>query len=147
MIDLVDLVVTRLLDTRATTGLRDVQGAAELSELIAQNLLPQQMPHGFVLPIGADPAAPRSATGPHTQSVAETVGVLLLARVAGDATGARVLPILTGLRNAVVDCLAGWTPPGTKRPLAWTRGRLVGLVAGTAFYQADFDTDWTLRKG
>jgi hypothetical protein len=147
VIDLVELIVQRLRDAKAETGLRDVQGAAELSELIDRNLLPQQMPHAFVLPIGADPAAARAATGPHTQAVTETVGVLLLDRVAGDATGARVLPRLTGLRNSIVQLLAGWTPPGCKRPLAWTRGRLVGLSAGTAFYQADFDTDWTLRKG
>lgn len=124
---------------------RRVEGAAELAELVEKKLLPQTTPFAYVLPLGFRGGAPDAAAGLYRQLLDETVGVVLVVRTAGDATGRKTLPKVHELRDQVVQALAGWAPAGAFGVLAPSRGALVSLTAGAVIYQVDFRIDSLLR--
>lgn len=143
MTALVDQVATRLRDQVA--ALKSVGLAAELARLVEKGVVPQRLPAAFVLPIGDDAAPNILAAGGHRQNVTETVGVILIDRVAGDATGGKTLGDIEPVRAAIRAAIAGWEPtaPGAE-PFDYRRGRLHG-VFGAVFYQLDFSTTWLLE--
>jgi len=125
---------------------RRVEGAAELSALVKAGQLPQVTPHAFLLPLGFRAERGESVTGLFTQVVADTVGVLLVERVAGDATGGKVLPKVEALADAVLGALAGWEPDADAFDvLVPVRGDLVSLTAGTVMFQLNFAVRRQLR--
>ncbi|EKE78431.1 phage tail terminator protein [Oceanibaculum indicum] len=142
--DLVDSVTTRL--RAEVTDLRSVEGAAELSELLGKKIMPARLPAAFVLPLGDDAGGDAYATGLMSQQVTETVAVLVIDKVSGDARGGKswsrgIVP----LKHSVFDALHNWKPGESNDPLQYRRGRLVAVNAAGVFYQLDFQSAWYLR--
>lgn len=144
-IDLVDAVAARLKVQVADLNDR-VEGAAELAALVDKGKLPQRSPSAFVLPLAQDGQANAAATGGHRQKVLEAIGVVVVVRHAGDATGRHQIAAFVPLLNAVRDALAGWEPDSSYEAFDFLRGRLVGLAGGAALQQLDFRTAWWLTR-
>jgi hypothetical protein len=134
----VDDVVTRLGGLAALAG--RVEGAAELSAMVAQGSLPQQSPFAYVLPLGLRPLDDgEAAVNAFTQGVDEVVGVVLVVRSPGDATGRRALASIDAIVAAAVEAICGWAPnDGAIGVFRLQRGALISLAKGTVFYQLDF---------
>lgn len=143
MIDLVQSTVARL--QAEVPALRRVEGAAELAALVSAGQLPQQTPAAYVLPLGDDAEANRSATVGVNQRVTEQLGVVLIDRHAGSRHGEEARADLVPLIQACRAALIGWQPDGSYSALEYRRGRLVALVTGSVVYQLDFSTRWHLE--
>ena len=144
---LVDDAVTRLKDQVDALAER-VEGALELAEMVRRNALPNVTPQAYVVPLGFRPLGSGEASaGAFTQDIDEIVGVVLIARVAGDVTGRKALPTLGPLIDAVVAALAGWAPnDDVTGVFRLQRGALVSLAAGVVIYQLDFAIQDQLRN-
>jgi len=150
MTALVDQVAARV--TAQVPALLSVGSAATLAALIQQNVLPQRTPAAFTLPSGFDAAPNALVSGGHRQDVSDTVGVLLVYRIAGDAKGDKALTALSTIIAAVIAAVAGWEPEapdggeaGSAEAFDLVRGRLVDMAAGAVFYQLDFRARWLFR--
>jgi hypothetical protein len=141
-----DALVARLKARVAALEER-VEGAAELTELVNQNALPNRTPAAYVLPLGLRAGQADAATGLFRQAIGELVGVLLIIRSAGDVTGQRALPTMHSLVADVVNAVCGWGPDGNVvgGVFQLSRGALVSLNRGTIIYQLDFAVDDMLR--
>lgn len=124
-----------------------IQGAAELTDLVNKNALPQVTPAAFVVPLGLIPRDQGDAgTGAFLQMVDEHVGVVLAVRVTGDPTGGRGLPAVGDLATAIIKALAGWEPDDDAIGVfRLVRAALVGMNAGLITYQIDFAIQTQLR--
>ena len=123
-----------------------VEGAGELAVLTRGGHVPNRTPAAFVIPLGLSAQPPKDATGVHHQPTAETIGVVIVVTVANDARGAKAMPKVETLRDAVISALAGWTPASsTFAPFELTRARLMSLNNGTITYQVDFKINSYLR--
>jgi len=144
-----DQVKDRLEDIGMLAG--RIEPAARLSELMARNQLAQVTPAAFVLPLGLRGGRADAMTGLYRQPITEMLGVVLVLRSAGDATGARSTDQLTELRNAVIRRIVNWAPVSnwldgeTVGVFTLGRGELVSLSAGTLVYQLDFALDDQVR--
>ena len=123
-----------------------IHGAAKLSALIANGTLTQVTPAAFILPLGIRGGSVDAATGLYRQSIDRHVGILLVLRSAGDATGQRGFDELGTMIEAVIGVVAGWVP-GNAIDGAYrlAKGELVSLQAGLLQYQLDFILDDQLR--
>jgi len=123
-----------------------MQSAAQLAELIRRNTLPQHTSSGFVLPLGlASRGDGDAATGAFTQMVDERVGVVLVLRGHGDATGKTKLPDLDTLIEAAIAAIVGWGPDDYPGVFRLVSGRLGNFVNGTIVYELDFAIQRQLR--
>lgn len=139
----------RIADVEGIKG--RIQPAANLSELMARGLTPQGGDAAFILPLGIRGGSEQAMSGLYIQDVAETVGVVLMIRALGDATGARSTDRLLPIRNAIIRRVAGWSPPPhwmegeTVGQFRLARGELISLTAGLLTYQLDFVLSDQLR--
>ena len=123
-----------------------VQEAAELSELVRKGQLPQSPAAGFVLPLGLRAASPGdAAANAFTQMIEEVVGVLLVVRSAGDASGGRALPKISDLADATIAAIAGWGPADEPGVFRVSRGQLLSASDGAVLYQLDFSISRQVR--
>lgn len=142
-------VKDRLADVTELAG--RVQPGASLSDLMARNQAPQVCPAAFVLPLGIRGGQVTAMTGVFAQTIAETLGVVLFLRAAGDATGGKLTDQLVPLRNAVIRRIVNWAPQSdwgedeTIGVFRLARGELISLSSGLLTYQLDFALDDQLR--
>ncbi|HEX8485700.1 phage tail terminator protein [Sphingomonas sp.] len=122
-----------------------VHGAAKLADLTERGSAAQVAPAAFVLPLGLRAGTPDAVTGLFRQSLDRLVGVVLLVRNLGDATGEKALVDLDLLIEAVIQALAGWGPDDAFGVFALARGELFSIAAGTITYQLDFSIEDQLR--
>lgn len=128
-----------------------IQPGASLAELMARNQAPQTCPAAFVLPLGIRGGTVTAMTGLFAQDIAETLGIVLFLRAAGDATGGSLTDRLTPLRNDVIRAIVGWAPQSdwlegdSVGVFRLARGELISLSAGLLTYQIDFALDDQLR--
>lgn len=141
---LIDDVVARLKAEVAALEGR-VEGAAELSALVAAGKWPQRTPAAWVLPLGFDARGGESVAGMFTQMLGRTVAVVLFMRASGDATGGKSVPTIATLETSVLDALAGWGASGLFGVLKPVRSRLISVAAGGVIHQVDFSIDDQLR--
>ncbi|WP_420132609.1 phage tail terminator protein [Rhodopseudomonas sp.] len=122
----------------ALTGKLDY--VAELAALTDAGAPPQREVSAFVIPLGADDQGGGGATaaGLHTQTIGETVGVILCIKALGDAKARKALPTIDELGNAVTAALAGWGPEDASGVLMFRRGRLVSVTKGLVVYQLEY---------
>lgn len=139
---MLDDVIARLKARCA--DFRLIEGAAELSALVQGGRAPNRTPAAFVIPVGLRATPPSAAAGLFRQVYSETIGVVIVQTTAGDARGAAGVMPVHGLRQQVIECLAGWGPGGFG-VLELVRGSLVSLQAGTIIYQIDFSIPQQLR--
>lgn len=140
----VDLAIARLKANVPALHSR-VEGVADLAGLIGRKQLPTLTPAAWVLFLGDDGGEATDMTGGMRQLVTETIGVLLIHRVAGDSKGTKAEVALDPLRIAVRDTLAGWEPDDAAEPIVYRRARLHDVSSGTVFLQLDFLARWHLR--
>ena len=122
-----------------------VQGAAKLAELTARGPAAQADRAAFVLPLGLRGGRADAATGLYRQAVDRLVGVVLMVRNLGDATGEKATADLEPLIDAVITAIAGWAPDDAVGTYTLARGELVSIAAGTITYQLDFALEDQLR--
>lgn len=142
---IVDLVAQRLAaQVAALQGL--VQGVLDLSEGLAELLRRVNGNGAVVVPLGYRPAPGRTSTGVHRQEVTWTIGVILVATVADDATGRQSIGAVQQLIDATLLALAGWSPDAaTWSPFDAGNGDLLSAEAGAVAFQASFTTTSELR--
>ncbi len=121
-----------------------VQGAADFSDLLRRNQLPQVTPAAHVLGLGMTGGRGESVSGLYTQIFDQVIGVVLTIR-SHSATGDRVLDDAEALIRAVVAALVGWAPNDEVGVFRLVRGNLVSMQAGTLVYQLDFTITDQLR--
>lgn len=122
-----------------------VKGAADLSDLIKKGALPPGLPAAYVIPLGLRDRGAEVVTGMFRQMLDDTVGVVLVARAAGDATGANAFPTIQTLIRFTINRIAGWQAPDAHDVFRVARGQFAGLSAGAVFWQLDFATQTQLR--
>lgn len=143
---LTDEMITRIEATVPALDGR-AKEAADLAELVRRKALPQAPATAFVLPLGLRPRSEGdAATGGFTQMLDETVGVLLVVRSAGDATGAKALPQIGDLVDALISAIAGWGPDAAIGVFRVARGQLLSAEAGAVMYQLDFSIQTQVRN-
>jgi hypothetical protein len=148
---LADQLTTRIGTIEALEG--RVKTAADLSEMISRNELPNSPAAAFVVPGGLRPRGlPEGGTGAHLQEVDEIMVVVLIVRAAADATGAKGLVRLDPLILDVLGKVCGWepadTPDNETLPIGdfrLSRGQLLSMKAGTLIYQLEFACPLQLR--
>ena len=144
-----DAVKARLADVAGIAG--RIQPAATLSELIARGLGPQGGDSAFILPLGIRGGPEEAMAGLFKQDIAETLGVVLMIRAVGDASGAKSADRLVPIRNAVISRIVGWSPPSewlageTVGCFRLSRGELISLSSSLLIYQIDFALTDQLR--
>lgn len=137
MTTLIDQVAERIgLLVPQLTGAIDT--VADLAALTAENAMPQREVTAFVVPLGFDDRGVKSATGLHTQTLNDTIGVVLCVKALGDAKARRALPTIDALKDGVISAVAGWSPISSIGVFAVSRGRLVSVTKGLVIYQLDF---------
>lgn len=122
-----------------------IEFVADLTALVSAGAMPQRDVTAFVLPLGFDDQGGRSASGLHTQILADQVGVLICVKYAGDAKARSALPKIDTLSAAVIRAVAGWAPADSVGVFAVKRGRLVSVANGLALFQLDFQITDQLR--
>lgn len=116
-----------------------VQMVADLQELIRRDRLPQAPVFAFVVPLGLNAVTQGdAAANAFSQMVDEVFGLVLVHRAAGDLAGEKSLVPLDRLVWSVIACVCGYGADNEVGVFRLLRGRLVSLLAGTAFYQLDF---------
>lgn len=122
-----------------------IGNAGQFSLLVERNQMPQHSVAGFVLPGGLQGGQTNAVSGFFTQMFAETVIVVLAARVANDPTGERATDEISPLVRDVIAAVCGWGPDDAPGIFVLGTGELVGVQAGTLIYQLDFTLDDQLR--
>lgn len=122
-----------------------VDEAAKLSELMSRNQLPPVTPAAFVIPLALRGGRADAATGLFRQAVEHVVSVIIVVRVAGDATGRQGKQLLEPLKWKVIEAIAGWGPDEAIGVFRLARGELATLASGAIVYQLDFILDDQLR--
>lgn len=122
-----------------------IEQVAALAALTAEGALPQREIAGFVVPLGFDDRGGQSASGLHTQMLADTLGVILCVKALGDAKAKRALTTIDTLAGDVIAAVAGWAPGNVAGVFVATRGRLVSVTKGLVIYQIDFTVSRQLR--
>lgn len=144
-----DAVKGRIADVDGIAG--RIQAAADLSELMARKLAPQGGDAAFILPLGLRGGGVKAMSGLFIQDIAETLGIVLMIRAVGDASGARSTERLVPIRDAVIRRIVGWSPPSnwlegeTVGQFSLARGQLLTLTAGLLTYQLEFALGDQLR--
>lgn len=136
--------VTERLETIPALTKR-IYGAAKLAELTERGSQFQAGTAAFVLPLGLRGGAADAVTGLYRQPVERLVGVVLVVRNLGDATGDKAMADLDPLIEDVIGVLAGWGPEAAFGVFTLARGELAGIAAGTITYQLDFAIEDQLR--
>lgn len=138
------LPVVERLETIPALASR-VFGAAKLGELTERGSIGTVGTAAFVLPLGLRGGAADVATGLFRQPLDRLVGIVLVVRNVGDATGAKAMTELDPLVEAVIQLLAGWGPDDIFGVFTLARGELVSIDKGTITYQLDFAIEDQLR--
>lgn len=130
--------ISALVEAAAPVLAGRVGYAAEWTRVIAEGQLPQVTPAAFVLPGGLTGGQTRAATGLFIQDVSEMVSIVLIVRVAGDATGAAAVDEVRPIVAAVIGGVLGKGPDDA--PGVWKLGRaeLVGSQDSALIFQIDF---------
>lgn len=132
MIDVSFAIVERL----AATLSERFAFIGSVADFAALADVPRSLPAAYVIPLD-ESADQNGVYGASVQEHRARVGVLIVLRHAGDATGARATLALGPLREAVQAALVGWTAPGCHAPLAFASGSLAELLDGGALAWRD----------
>jgi hypothetical protein len=123
-----------------------IQLIADFQELIRRDQLPQSPVAAFVMPVGLNPRSEGdAATASFLQPIDDVQAVVLVMRASGDAGGGKSVAGLDGLIWKVIDAVCGSDDQTAIGVYRLTRGRLISLNQGTAFYQLDFAIQRQIR--
>jgi hypothetical protein len=113
-----------------------------VADFAALGDVPRTVPAAYVIPLD-EQAEPNNLIGLNGQTHTATIGVVLIVRYAGDASGAKATMALGALRQDVMDTLVGWAPTALDDTVQFSSGTLVELMDGGAVAWRD---DFTLRR-
>lgn len=139
---MIDAVITRL---KAQTTLRAVEGAASLNRLMQSRTVPQGTHAAYVVPLGMQGGPENAAAVVFTQTVVESVGVILIRNAWGDRTGKSATDELREDIDAVIAAIVGWAPEPGPGVFRLVRGQLVGAENSAVVFQLDFGISTQLR--
>lgn len=123
-----------------------VRNAGEFSQLVESNQFPADLQSAFVLPGPLRGGAVIAGLGgAFVQAMGETIIVVLVCRVANDATGAKAMDTLTPLIRDVTTAICGWSPEDAVGLFALGAGELVGAAQGRVLYHLEFILEDQLR--
>lgn len=137
--------VRERIEARVPELTGQIGNAGEFAKVVEANQLPQRRKGAFVLPGALAGGSAEAMTGVFKQSFAEMIAVVLVVKVANDATGNRALDEITPLVRSVIQAVCGWGPETSPGVFKLSRGELVGAAQGTLIYQIDFTLDDQLR--
>ncbi len=121
-----------------------IEGAANFVDMLARNALPTQTPAANVIPTGLQGGKAGAISGAFTQSMSNTIAVMLTLRTY-DRTGEKGVDRADVLIRDIVNGLAGWAPGDEVGVFVLRNSRLVNMSAGTLVYQIEFSIDEQLR--
>lgn len=130
-------IVQRLKDK----GVKRVYGALELAGLAKA---PAQLPAHFVVPDRWS-AGENRHHGVHHQRTVEEFGVVILVPGRG-LRDDLVSDEIAELEAAVIDALAGWTPPDASRACDLIGGRMLSVGGSTVGWMVSLRTGSEIRK-
>ncbi|HHF3237824.1 hypothetical protein [Vibrio sp. Vb0877] len=137
MIDIDDLV-TRLSDKSVKTPpWVDVKAIADLSTLDISRSGTRGITL-FVFSQGERSSPDVRGSGPYLQTVTETIGVLIVAKVVND-NKFDFKPV----RQALRERLFGWSPNADYEPFWLGDGRLMNVQKGQVTWLDNFNTEYT----
>lgn len=140
------LDLQRLISDRVSSLAGRVQAAADMSDMIRRQQLPQSPAAAFVLPLGLTPRSDGEAgAGAFTQAIDESFAVVLVVQTSGDGSGAKTAPKAEVLVWDVIQAVCGTDDPAAIGVYRLSRGRLIEVTAGAVFYQLDFAIQRQIR--
>lgn len=139
----VEEIIARLKANAPSLHTR-VEGAANLSELMRTNSLPQVTPAAHVIPLGLQGLTASAMTGAFVQELRETIGVVISIR-SHDRSGKKALEGVEKILKEVISAIAGWAPEEEVGVFTVNRGGIVRMSNGTFVYQLDFSITDQLR--
>ncbi len=115
-----------------------VGGAAEAAALMKSASARGDGPNAYVVPMADDAQPPKAAGGP--QPSLTTVGVMIMVRRHGDASGEMAMNRLYPLRQALRTGMAGWPPADGFQPMFWRGGRLLDFDTASLWWLEEFSS-------
>jgi len=132
---------------KALDKFAEVGGVAQFSR--AEEMR-QTVPAAFVLPLDNEAQRINGELSRYSNAVSQyihdTFAVIIIARNVSDARGEAAIEELAALREAVVNSLVGWVPPGASCELLYRRGRLEKFNDQTVFWRDEYITAHDLEK-
>lgn len=125
-----------------------IEFAGQFSVVIESGSLPDNTPAAYVLPGGLRGGQADAAVNLFRQGFVETVLVVLVIRVAGDALGQAGLDEATPICRQIIEGIVGWVPQGPPAALGTMQlasMELVGSMKGALLFQFDFALNDQLR--
>lgn len=140
---MLDQVKVRLA-ARAPSLRGRIDGAAEFDRTVTGGGKPSARIAAFLIPTGIQGTAPDASAGAYTQTLRESLAVIVMFRThSASAEGA-----LNEIRETifeVIEALCGWAPGDMPGVFQLLRAALLTFKSGTAFYQIDFTINDQLR--
>lgn len=137
--------VRERVETRVPELAGRLGNAGAFADLVERSQLPQITPAGYVLPGGLVGSAPDVAAGIFRQDFRETVIVVLVSRVAGDALGNKAIDELAPFVRSVIEAVVGWAPADAIGVFQLAQAELVGAKDSALVFQIDFALNDQLR--
>ncbi|AKU21876.1 hypothetical protein [Massilia sp. NR 4-1] len=106
---------------------------------------PTVMPACYVITLGEKPS-PNSLGNILIQQVQASIGVILVMRNLGDATGAKAQASIEALRGQVKDQIFGWVPKAGCEPLERGDSNLLAFRDGCVWWQDIYVTSFYDRS-
>lgn len=141
------MLLDRIIDlVRSVPAFQDrVHGAMQLARLQQQNHLPEVTPAAFVIPTGLTGGTVSAISGLFTQTVGESVAVVIVMRSADDPQSSSSIDPLAAVCWDVIHTLAGIEMADVVGQLVFRRGFLVSFADSAAVYQLDFEISDQMR--
>lgn len=137
------VIIARLRAMAPSLG--DVQGAVELSALLAAKPQARAKPLAHVVPTGLRATGGDAAAGAFVQATEQVFTVFVTLTTVNDPKGTRAQDSLDALILEVITALAGWGPTGAVGVLRLMRAAPLKLEPGVIIYTIEFAITDQLR--
>lgn len=136
-------IIARLRAMAPSLG--DVQGAVELTALMAAKPQARSKPIAHVVSTGMRAMGGESSAGAFTQMLDQVFTVFLTLTTVNDPKGTRAQGALDALILEVITALAGWGPSGAVGVLRLVRSTPLKIEPGVIVYTIEFAITDQLR--
>lgn len=126
-------------------SLGEVEGAVELSALMAAQPQARARPSAHVVPTGLRAQGGEAMANAFTQMVDHLFAVVLTITTVNDPKGTKAQASLDALILEVIQALAGWAPDTAVGVLRLVRGAPLKIVPGVIVYSIEFAVTDQLR--
>ena len=137
------VIIARLKAMAPSLG--EVEGAVELSALMASKPQVRPKPIAHVVPTGLRAQGGEAAAGAFTQMLDQVFAVFLTLTTVNDPKGTKAQGTLDALILEVIEALAGWGPDTATGVLRLVRAAPVNIAPGVIVYTIEFAISDQLR--